>query len=133
MIAALFPYAEETRGFIVRVSVNFMPEQSEPKRGHWFWAYHIRIENVGDMAAQLLSRHWEITDARGAKSIVDGEGVVGDQPVLKAGASYDYVSGCNLQTPSGHMEGCYQLIGEDGSRFEIAIPRFHMHAPVVKG
>jgi ApaG protein len=133
MMQSLFPYAEETRGFIVRVSVNYMPEQSEPGKSRWFWAYHIRIENAGDMAAQLLTRHWEITDARGAKSIIDGEGVVGDQPVLKPGKSYDYVSGCPLTTPTGHMMGSYQMIGEDGSRFNIAIPRFQMSAPVVKG
>lgn len=133
MIAALFPYVEETRGFIVRVSVNYLPEQSQPQGGRWFWAYHIRIENAGEMAAQLLTRRWEIRDARGSVHIVEGEGVVGEQPVLKPGASYDYVSGCPLQTPSGSMVGSYQMIGEDGSRFEIAIPRFELRAPVVSG
>jgi ApaG protein len=130
-VKALFPYAAETRGFIVRVSANYLPEQSEPQRGRWFWAYHIRIENVGEMAGQLLTRHWEISDARGAVHIVDGEGVVGEQPVIKPGASYDYVSGCPLTTPTGAMVGSYHLIGEDGSRFDIAIPRFILKAPVV--
>lgn len=133
MIAALFPYVEETHGFIVRVSVNYLPEQSQPQGGRWFWAYHIRIENAGEMAAQLLTRRWEIRDARGSVHIVEGEGVVGEQPVLKPGASYDYVSGCPLQTPSGSMVGSYQMIGEDGSRFEITIPRFELRAPVVNG
>ncbi len=133
MIASLFPYVEETRGFIVRVSVNYLPEQSQPQGGRWFWAYHIRIENAGEMAAQLLTRRWEIRDARGAVHIVEGEGVVGEQPVLKPGAAYDYVSGCPLQTPSGSMVGSYQMIGEDGSRFDIAIPRFDLRAPVVNG
>jgi ApaG protein len=131
-VKALFPYAEETRGFIVRVSVNFLPEQSEVEKGRWFWAYHIRIENAGDMAAQLLSRRWEIRDGRGAKHLVEGEGVIGDQPVLKPGGSYDYVSGCPLTTPSGDMVGSYMMIGEDGSRFEIAVPRFELRAPVAR-
>ncbi len=133
MMASLFPYALETRGFIVRVAVNYLQENSEPSRNHWFWAYHIRIENAAKMTAQLITRHWEITDARGMVQMVDGEGVVGDQPVIKPGASYDYVSGCNLTTPSGAMVGSYQLLGEDGSRFEIEIPRFELAAPVVKG
>ncbi len=127
---ALFPYAEETRNLIVRVAVNFMPEQSEPNKGHWFWAYHIRIENHGEMAVQLLTRRWDIRDARGAQSLVEGEGVVGEQPVIKPGASYDYVSGCPLTTPSGTMQGSYNMIGEDGSRFDIAIPKFALNAPV---
>jgi ApaG protein len=133
LFASLFPYAEATRGFIVRVSVNYMAEQSEPNKSRWFWAYHIRIENDGDMAAQLLTRRWEISNARGALHIVEGEGVVGDQPVIKPGAAYDYVSGCPLDTPTGAMIGSFQMIGEDGSRFDIAIPHFHLNAPVVNG
>lgn len=133
MIKNLFPYAQETNGFIVRVSVSYMAEQSEPSRHRWSWAYHIRIENVGDRAAQLLSRHWEITDGRGMVQIVDGEGVVGDQPVLLPGGSYDYVSGCPLSTPNGSMVGTFQMIGEDGSRFDVAIPSFQLTAAVVKG
>jgi ApaG protein len=130
MMKALFPFAETTRGITVRVSVSFLPEQSEPAKGRWFWAYHIRIENEGQMAAQLMTRHWEITDGRGGKSIVDGDGVVGDQPVVMPGASYDYVSGCNLNTPSGSMVGTYGMVGEDGSSFDVAIPKFVMTAPV---
>jgi ApaG protein len=133
MMDAFFPYARETRGFIVRVAVNYMAEQSDPAGSRWFWAYHIRIENVGPMTAQLLMRHWEITDARGAKGIVDGEGVVGDQPVIKPGKSYDYVSGCPLTTATGTMVGHYQMIGEDGSHFDIDIPLFDLTAPVVNG
>lgn len=133
MIAALFPYVEETRSVIVRVSVNYLPEQSEPQGGRWFWAYHIRIENHGDMAVQLLTRRWEIRDARNTVHLVEGEGVVGEQPVVKPGGSYDYVSGCPLNTSSGAMVGTYQMIGEDGSRFDVAIPRFDLRAPVVSG
>ena len=133
MIAALFPYVEETRGVIVRVSVNYLPEQSQPQDGRWFWAYHIRIENHGDMALQLLTRRWEIRDARNVLHLVEGEGVVGEQPVINPGGSYDYVSGCPLTTSTGSMVGTYQMIGEDGSRFDIAIPKFDLRAPVVSG
>ena len=127
---ALFPFAETTRGITVRVSVSFLPEQSEPAKGRWFWAYHIRVENEGQMAAQLMTRRWEITDGRGAKSLVEGDGVVGDQPVVMPGASYDYVSGCPLMTPSGSMTGSYGMVAEDGSSFDVAIPKFPLTAPV---
>ena len=130
MMKALFPFAETTRGITVRVSVSFLPEQSEPEKGRYFWAYHIRIENEGQMAAQLMTRHWEITDGRGAKSLVEGDGVVGDQPVVMPGASYDYVSGCPLMTPSGSMVGSYGMVAEDGSGFDVAIPKFPLTAPV---
>ncbi len=130
MMKALFPFAETTRGITVRVSVSFLPEQSEPAKGRWFWAYHIRIENEGQMSAQLMTRRWEITDGRGAKSLVEGDGVVGDQPVVMPGASYDYVSGCPLTTPSGHMQGSFGMVAEDGSSFDVAIPKFLLTAPV---
>jgi ApaG protein len=130
MMKALFPFAETTRGITVRVSVSFLPEQSEPAKGRWFWAYHIRVENEGQMAAQLMTRRWEITDGRGAKSLVEGDGVVGDQPVIMPGQSYDYVSGCPLTTPSGHMVGSYGMVAEDGSSFDVAIPKFLLTAPV---
>ena len=130
---SLFNFAQETRGFIVRVSVSFLPEQSEVGKGRWFWAYHIRIENEGLMAAQLLTRHWDIRDANGVHHLVDGEGVVGEQPVIKPGNAYDYVSGCPLTTPSGMMQGSYQMLGEDGSRFDIAIPKFSLSTPVTAG
>lgn len=127
---ALFPYAETTRGVTVRVSVSYLPEQSEPERGRWFWAYHIRVENGGDAAVQLLARHWVITDGRGARHSVEGEGVVGEQPVIEPGTAYDYVSGCPLSTPTGSMQGSYHMIGEDGSGFDVKIPRFPLLAPV---
>ncbi len=133
MMKALFPYEAITRGIIVRVSVNFLPEQSNIDKGRWFWAYHIRLENGGDMAAQLLTRRWLIRDARGVEHVVEGEGVIGEQPVLKPGGSFDYVSGCPLDTPNGAMEGSFNMIGEDGSRFDVAIPRFRLAAPVTAG
>lgn len=127
---AFFPYMETTRGLTVRVAVSFLPEQSEPEKGRWFWSYHIRIENEGQMAAQLMTRRWVISDGRGAKHIVEGDGVVGEQPVIMPGGAYDYVSGCPLNTPTGSMQGSYGMIGEDGSSFDIAIPQFALTAPV---
>ena len=127
---ALFPYAETTRDITVRVSVSFLPEQSEPGKGRWFWAYHIRLENNGEMAVQLMHRQWAIVDGRGARHEVEGEGVVGEQPVIAPGASYDYVSGCPLTTPTGWMQGSYEMAAEDGSQFVVGIPRFTLTAPV---
>ena len=128
---ALFPNSAETRGVIVRVSVSYLPEQSEPGRGRWFWAYHVRLENEGPMAVQLLTRHRIITDGRGARNTVEGEGVVGEQPLILPGASFDYVSGCPLATPTGSMQGSYHMLGEDGSTFDVDIPKFALIAPAV--
>lgn len=126
-----FPHAATTDGVTVRVSVSYLPEQSEPQRGRWFWAYHIRIENDSPGAVQLLTRHWVITDGRGARHSVEGEGVVGEQPLIAPGASFDYVSGCPLQTPNGAMQGSYRMIAEDGAQFDAAIPKFALLAPAV--
>jgi ApaG protein len=126
---ALFPYAHSERGVTVRVSVSYLPEQSEPAHGRWFWAYHIRIENDGETTIQLLTRHWIITDGRGEQHEVQGEGVVGDQPQIDPGESYDYVSGCPLQTPTGSMEGSYGMVDENGDVFNMPIPRFSLLAP----
>ena len=128
---ALFPHVAQTRGVVVRVSVSFLPEQSEPERGRWFWAYHIRIENAGAMSVQLLTRHWIITDGRGQRHSVEGEGVIGEQPLIAPGESYDYVSGCPLSTPTGTMLGSYHMMGEDGSGFDVDIPKFSLLAPAV--
>ena len=130
---ALFPYAETTDGVTVRVSVSFLSEQSEPDKGRWFWAYHIRVENEGRMAVQLMSRIWVIADGRGAKHVVEGEGVIGEQPVIAPGAAYDYVSGCPLSTPTGSMRGSYRMVAEDGSSFDVVIPVFPLIAPVTAG
>ena len=131
MIDLLFPDAATTEGVTVRVSVSYLPEQSDPARGRWFWAYHIRIENDSDRTVQLLTRHWIITDGRGARHSVEGEGVVGEQPLVAPGASYDYVSGCPLSTPTGAMQGSYRMIDEGGRRFDVAIPKFALTAPAV--
>ena len=128
---ALFPNVAETQGIVVRVSVSYLPEQSEPRRGRWFWSYHIRIENASDQTVQLLTRHWIITDGRGVRHSVEGEGVVGEQPTIEPGGSYDYVSGCPLATPTGSMAGNYHVMGEDGAGFDVAIPEFALFAPAV--
>ncbi|MEZ0241729.1 MAG: Co2+/Mg2+ efflux protein ApaG [Sphingomonas sp.] len=130
---ALFAEEAKTRGVTVRVSVSYLPEQSEPQRGRWFWAYHIRIENDGPFTVQLLTRQWIITDGRGHMHTVEGEGVVGEQPMIAPGGSFDYVSGCPLSTPTGSMEGTYQMVGEDGAAFDATIPKFALLAPAVHG
>jgi ApaG protein len=126
---ALFPYQATTEGVTVRVSVSYMAEQSDPARGRWFWAYHIRIENGGAQTVQLMRRHWTIADGRGDEHHVDGDGVVGDQPILGPGESYDYVSGCPLATPTGAMRGAYEMASADGGVLTVAIPRFPLLAP----
>ena len=128
---SLFPHSITTRDVTVRVSVSFLPEQSEPAKGRWFWAYHVRIENEGRQTVQLISREWTIVDGRGSRHEVQGEGVVGEQPVIEPGGSFDYVSGCPLHTPTGHMEGRYHMIDALGSSFAAVIPRFPLVAPAV--
>lgn len=130
-VLALFPFHQTTRDVTVRVSVSFLPEQSEPNRGRWFWAYHIRIENGGTEAVQLLTRSWTITDGRGAQHRVEGEGVVGEQPMIEPGSAYDYVSGCPLSTPTGAMQGSYHMLWASGETFDAQIPRFSLIAPAV--
>jgi ApaG protein len=125
-IAMLFPNVAVTRGIAVRVAVSFLAEQSDPSSNRWFWSYHVRIENGGDVAVQLLARSWTIVDGRGTIHEVHGEGVVGEMPLIAPGASFDYVSGCPLDTPEGTMSGSYRMVDEEGTAFDIAIPRFQL-------
>lgn len=130
---SFFPYAQTTDGVTVRVSVTFLPEQSDIDGSRWFWAYHIRIENHRDTAVQLLTRHWRISDARGGLHNVDGEGVIGEQPIIHPGKAHDYVSGCPLNTPSGAMEGFFTMVSEgDEPSFEVRIPQFPLTEPTVE-
>jgi ApaG protein len=129
ILDSFFTASATTEGVTVRVAPNFLTEQSVPAQGRWFWSYHIRIENHGSEPVQLLTRHWKITDGRGMVNHVDGDGVVGEQPLLQPGESHDYVSGCPLSTPSGVMEGHYRFIRQDGSTFLAEIPRFKLVAP----
>lgn len=129
ILDAFFTESAVTQGITIRVAPNFLEDQSAVAQGRWFWSYHIRIENHGDEPAQLLTRHWKITDGRGQVSHVDGDGVVGEQPLLGPGESHDYVSGCPLPTPTGAMEGHFRFIREDGGTFLADIPRFQLLAP----
>ena len=125
-MALLFPNVAVTRDIAVRVAVSYLAEQSDPASERWFWSYHVRIENGSDKAVQLLSRAWTIVDGHGHVHDVMGEGVVGEMPLIAPGSSFDYVSGCPLDTPSGMMSGSYRLVDENGSAFDVAIPRFHL-------
>jgi ApaG protein len=129
ILSSLFRYHAETAGVMVRVSVAYLADQSSPEAGRWFWSYHIRIENHRDAAVQLLARHWVIKDAAGNVHEVRGPGVVGDLPRIEPGDSYDYVSGCPLETSSGAMAGEFNMVDELGSTFDIAIPPFELAAP----
>jgi ApaG protein len=128
-LSVLFPNVAITRDIRVRVAVSYLAEQSNPQLDRWFWSYHVRIENASDLSVQLISRSWRIVDGRGATHEVHGEGVVGETPLIAPGGSFDYVSGCPLDTPSGSMSGSYRMVDEDGSVFDIDIPRFALVAP----
>jgi ApaG protein len=122
----LFPNVAVTRDIAVRVAVSFLAEQSDPAAQRWFWSYHVRIENGSERAVQLLSRSWTIVDGRGTVHEVVGEGVVGEMPLIAQGASFDYVSGCPLDTPNGVMTGSYRMVDENGTAFDVVIPRFQL-------
>ncbi|GAB3766118.1 Co2+/Mg2+ efflux protein ApaG [Ramlibacter monticola] len=110
--------------FRVDVQPRFLPEQSVPDQNVWTFAYTITITNTGEVPAQLISRHWIITNELGELEEVKGLGVVGQQPLLKPGESFEYTSGCRLRTASGSMQGHYFCVAEDGERFEVEIPAF---------
>ena len=124
-LAMLFPNVALTRAIAVRVAVSFLAEQSDPSAERWFWSYHVRIENGSEVAVQLLSRSWTIVDGRGSVHEVVGEGVVGEMPLIAPAASFDYVSGAR-SIPSGAMSGNYRMVDEDGTAFDVAIPRFQL-------
>ena len=109
----------------------YLADQSDPANDQYVFAYHIRIENVGEVAVQLLSRHWVITDADGKVQEVRGLGVVGHQPLLQPGESFEYTSGCSLATPVGTMRGSYQMSAEDGTVFSADIAEFTLAMPRV--
>jgi ApaG protein len=115
----------------VSPAVEYLPDQSDEKGGRYVFAYTITIRNTGDATAQLISRHWIITDSQGLVQEVKGLGVVGAQPVLRPGDSHEYSSGTAIATPVGTMRGTYQMIAEDGTRFEAAIPEFTLSVPRV--
>ena len=129
---ALADFSSEaiTRDIRVRVEPRFDPRRSRPAEGRWFFLYTVTLENLGEETVQLRSRHWVITDGAGRVEEVRGPGVVGEQPVLAPGESYQYTSGCPLTTDVGKMEGSYQMVDlSSGEGFDIAIAPFTLCAP----
>jgi ApaG protein len=119
-------YRAVTRNIEVVVKPRFVADRSAPENNYFFWAYTISIINSGDETVQLKTRHWRITDANGRLQEVRGAGVVGEEPVLKAGESFEYTSGVPLQTPSGFMVGTYGMVSAAGEHFDIDVPAFSL-------
>ncbi len=113
----------------IEVATRFLDEQSEPDQGRYVFAYTIHIHNSGRVPAQLMSRHWRITDANGKVQDVRGDGVVGQQPHLDPGEDFEYTSGAMLETDLGTMEGSYAMVADDGTCFEVPIPAFTLSVP----
>jgi ApaG protein len=122
-------YSAVTRNIEVSVEPFYLDDRSDPAEGRYVWAYRITIDNQSDEAVKLLSRYWQITDGAGRVEEVRGAGVVGDQPELDPGDSYQYTSGCPLSTPSGIMVGSYTMRNGKGELFEIDIPAFSLDLP----
>lgn len=122
-------YSQTTRAIRVTVKPFYLEDQSSPAENHYVWAYHVRIENTGTEKVQLRTRHWRITDALGRIQEVRGPGVVGEQPILAPGESFEYTSGTPLPTPSGIMVGTYRMEGPDGGLFDVRIPAFSLDSP----
>jgi ApaG protein len=119
-------YRAVTRNIEVVVTPRFVADRSSPENNYFFWAYTISIVNNGSETVQLKTRHWRITDAHGRRQEVRGAGVVGEEPVLKAGESFEYTSGVPLQTPSGFMVGSYGMVSTAGEHFDIEVPAFSL-------
>jgi len=122
-------YALTTRSITVTVEPEFLDDQSDPEDHRYVWAYHVRIENQGSQTVQLKSRYWHITDEMGKVQEVSGAGVIGEQPFLSSGQSFEYTSGTPLSTPSGIMRGHYVMEDETGTVFEATIPAFSLDCP----
>lgn len=127
--AHMFNSEAMTRGVRVRVQSEYSPDQSAPSKNQWFFLYTVTISNESAETVQLLTRHWVITDGTGHIEEVRGPGVVGKQPTLKPGESFEYTSGCPLPTPFGVMEGTYQMVTQDGERFDAKIAPFTLSEP----
>jgi ApaG protein len=125
-------YRAITRSIEVVVTPRFEPDRSSPENNYFFWAYTISISNQGKETVQLKTRHWRITDANGRRQEVRGAGVVGEEPVLKAGEAFEYTSGVPLQTPSGFMVGTYGMVAANGEHFDIEIPAFSLDSAQTK-
>lgn len=123
-------YEKRTDGIRVEVSPRFSLARSTPEDGSFVFSYEIALRNDGEVPARLLFRHWRIHDSAGEDTEVDGEGVVGEQPLLDPGGSHSYSSFCVLRSPMGFMEGYYTFVRPDGSRFRVDVPRFDLEAPL---
>ena len=124
-------YRAVTRGIQVTVTPRYLADKSSPEQGRYFWAYTIEIKNLGKVTVQLKTRHWKITDGQGHVQEVRGPGVVGEQPVLKPGERFEYTSGVPLNTPTGLMAGTYQMVADNGERFDAEVPAFSLDSPHV--
>ncbi len=123
-------YSETTLGIRVTVRSFFLEDQSQPDEGRFVWAYRVTIENKGQQTVQLISRSWRITNGAGRVQQVHGEGVVGEQPTLEPGESFEYTSGTPLDTPTGFMTGIYHMMmPASGETFDVAIPTFSLDSP----
>src|SRR6202047_3626769 len=122
-------YSETTRSIKVTVKPFYLEDQSSPTEDHYVWAYHVRIENRGGETVQLRRRHWRINDSRGQGKEGRGPGVVGEQPVLEPGQSFEYTSGTPLPTPSGIMVGSYEMETDGGESFWVRVPAFSLDSP----
>jgi len=122
-------YEAVTRGVVVRVSPNYVAEQSDPAKNRYVFAYTVDIENRGVLTVQLLTRHWIVTDGHGRAEEIKGDGVVGHQPTLRPGEGFRYTSGCPLTTPTGSMRGDFGMTVQGGETFNARIPQFSLHSP----
>ena len=129
MNAAKPSYRAVTRQIEVKVTPQFLSDRSSPENGYFFWAYTIKVTNLGRETVQLKTRHWRITDANGKLQEVRGAGVVGETPLLKPGEEYEYTSGVPLPTPSGFMVGSYGMVTDGGEAFDIEVPAFSLDTP----
>ncbi len=122
-------YQASTRDIRVTVRPQYLSDQSDPATSQFVWAYHVRLENLGEETVQLRSRHWKITDGLGRRQEVKGPGVIGKTPLLRPGESFEYTSGTPLSTSSGIMSGTYQMVNEAGEHFDIVVPAFSLDTP----
>jgi len=122
-------YTKTTKNINITVNPFYLEDQSEPDEQHFVWAYQITINNLGEESVQLKNRFWKIIDSNGIRLEVKGEGVVGEQPILNPGEKFEYTSGTPLSTPSGFMEGHYEMETKSGSKFDASIPLFSLDSP----
>ena len=126
-------YTQATRSIRVSVEPFYVEQQSAPDKGRWVFGYRVTIANEGSQTVKLMSRYWRITDGRGEVAEVRGDGVVGEQPQLAPGETFQYTSGAPLPTPSGIMVGSYRMVDEAGQDFDVGIPAFSLDAPGARG